>query len=109
MRSQIALARGAPGGLVRIRMSSAAKTASKALQNLESRSRSTNVTVETRTDWRLACRVRAGSAGSAAGWPCGRVRTVGVSCASVTGCRLEDLLAQYVRVAAVLGQFPEYV
>jgi hypothetical protein len=42
MRSQIALARGAPGGLVRIGLPSAAKTASKALLNLESRSRSTN-------------------------------------------------------------------
>jgi len=49
MPSQIALARGAPGGLVRIRMPSAAKTASKALQNLESRSRSTHLTVETRS------------------------------------------------------------
>src|SRR5690348_6755006 len=38
IRSQIAFARGAPGGLVRIRMPSAAKTASKALLNLKSRS-----------------------------------------------------------------------
>jgi hypothetical protein len=45
MRSQIAFARGAPGGLVRIRMPSAAK----ALLTLESRSRSTNLTVVTRS------------------------------------------------------------
>jgi hypothetical protein len=45
MRSQIAFARGAAGGLVRIRMSSAAKTASNAVVNRESRSRSRNFTL----------------------------------------------------------------
>jgi hypothetical protein len=43
MRSQIAFARGAAGGLVRIRMPSAAKTASNARVNRECRSRSRNV------------------------------------------------------------------
>lgn len=42
MRSQIAFARDAGGGLVRVRMSSAAKTASKALLKRQSWSRRTN-------------------------------------------------------------------
>jgi hypothetical protein len=45
IRSQSAFARGARGGLVRIRMPSAAKTASNALVNRESRSRSRNLIV----------------------------------------------------------------
>ena len=45
MRSQIAFARGAWGGLVSVRMSCAAKTASNALLNRESRSRRTNLRV----------------------------------------------------------------
>jgi hypothetical protein len=44
MRSQIAFARGAPGGLVRIRMPSAVNTVSNAWVNRQSRSRSRNVT-----------------------------------------------------------------
>jgi hypothetical protein len=44
MRSQIAFARGAPGGLVRIRMPSAVNTVSNALMNRQSRSRSRNIT-----------------------------------------------------------------
>ena len=45
MRSQIAFARGAPGGLVRILMPSAVKTASNVLLNRKSWSRSRNVRV----------------------------------------------------------------
>ena len=48
-RSQIALARGAWGGLVRIRMASAVKTASNPVVNRESRSWSRNVTVVARS------------------------------------------------------------
>jgi hypothetical protein len=58
MRSQIAFARGAAGGLVRIRMPSAAKTASNALVNREFRSRSRNVIVVARSVRSLS-RVRA--------------------------------------------------
>jgi hypothetical protein len=43
MRSQIAFARGALGGLGRIRMPSAVKTASNAVVNRQSRSRSRNL------------------------------------------------------------------
>jgi hypothetical protein len=49
MRSQIAFARGAWGGLVRIRTLSAAKTASNAAVNRESRSRSRNVMLVARS------------------------------------------------------------
>jgi hypothetical protein len=49
IRSQITFARGARAGLVRIRMPSAAKTASNAGVNRESRSRSRNVRVEARS------------------------------------------------------------
>ena len=49
MRSQIALARGAPGGIVKIRMSSATNTASNGLVNRESRSRIKNFTVVARS------------------------------------------------------------
>jgi hypothetical protein len=49
MRSQIAFARGAAGGLVRIWMPSAAETASNARVNRESRSRSRNVIVVARS------------------------------------------------------------
>jgi hypothetical protein len=58
MRSQIAFARGAAGGLVRIWMPSAAKTASNALVNWESRSRSRNFAVITRSP-KFVSRVRA--------------------------------------------------
>jgi hypothetical protein len=47
MRSQVAFARGAPVGLVRIWIPSAAKTASNALVNRESRFLSRNFTVIT--------------------------------------------------------------
>ena len=49
LRSLFPLGFGAPSGLVRTRMPSAVKTASKALLNLESRSRSTNLTVVTQS------------------------------------------------------------
>jgi hypothetical protein len=49
MRSRIAFARGALGGLVRIWMPSAAKTASTAVANWESRSRGRNVIMVARS------------------------------------------------------------
>jgi hypothetical protein len=58
IRSQIAFARGARGGLVRIRMPSAAKTASNAPVNRESRSRSRNV-MEVARSLRSIMRLRA--------------------------------------------------
>jgi hypothetical protein len=70
MRSQIAFVRGAVGGLVRIWMSVAVKTASNAVVNRESCFRSRNFTLV------------AGSAGSLS-----RVRAAGVVHAPV-GCAL---------------------